>query len=676
MSAPKAPQRPYVHREHGVERPDPFHWMREREDPELLPYIQAENAYMEAGQQHLAGTRESLYAESLSRVQEDDQQPPVKDGPFFTYTRTETGKAYPVYCRKPVDGGPEQVMLDPNALEHAYISIGALETSPDRTRMVYAIDTSGGEVYDLVVIDLESGRELDRLTGTAGNVCWGDDGHLYYTVHDDAWRPFRLFRHALGDAQDQDTLLHQEDDTRFRVHIARTRSDRFVMVGIHASNTGEIRCLDAQDPQATLRLLVPRLEGREVDLSHQGERWLVHTNGEKRDGVQQFLEFALFSAPLDAPMEWTELVPHRPDVQLVGVHAFAEHIVLSERSGGLKQLRVLDQRTGADWKIPLQDDPAVQWMGANPEYTQRTLRYGSCSLITPSSVLQIDLDTREEVLLKQTPVPGYDSGAYRSERVFVTAPDGAEIPVALVWHEDTLLQDAPTLLYGYGSYGAVIDPWFSVSRPSLLDRGVVYAVAQVRGGGAKGRAWYEDGKLQRKQNSFGDFIAVARWLIDSGRSSADKLAIQGGSAGGLLMGAVINQAPELFCACVAQVPFVDVVSTMLDESIPLTTNEWEEWGNPQKPEPFQWMLAYSPYDNVSAQDYPALLVVSGMNDPRVQYWEPTKWVAKLRATSTGDRPIFLKTHMGAGHAGQSGRYGRLEDAALVNAFVLDRLSLA
>lgn len=670
MPAPIAPKRPYTHTEHGVQRSDPYHWMREREDPELLPYVNAENAHMEAGLAHLAPLRKALFDESLSRIQEDDAQPPVKDGPWESYTRTVAGAAYPVYCRQPRGGGAEQVLLDPNQMDHKYISIGAFEVSPDHSRLAYAIDTSGGEVYEAVVIDLASGEELGRLKEISGNIAWANDNQtLLYTIHDQAWRPFRLLRHRLGTPQDQDALLWEEEDTRFRLSIARTRSNRFLVCGVHASTTGEVRVLDAEDP-SELRMLIPRKEGREIDVSHQGERWLIHTNGEKVDGVQQYLEFALFQAPLDAPMDWQPLVPHRADVQLLGASAFEHHIVLSERSGGLKTLRILDQKTGADWTLPMEQDPALQWMGSNPEWGQRTLRYGTSSLITPGQLLEVDLDTRVQTLLKETPVPNYTAANYRSERRWVTAPDGAEIPVAMCWHKDTKLQDAPTLLYGYGSYGVVIDPHFSTARPSLLDRGVVYAIAQVRGGGAKGRAWYEDGKLKNKQNSFGDFIAVARKLIADGVTSPGKLVIQGGSAGGLLMGATVNQAPELFAACIAQVPFVDVVSTMLDESIPLTTNEWEEWGNPAIREPFDWMLAYSPYDQVCAQDYPAMLVISGLNDPRVQYWEPTKWVAKLRAVGTGGAPIWLKTHMGAGHAGQSGRYGRLDDAAFVNAFAL------
>lgn len=675
MSAPVAPKRPYAHTEHGVQRSDPYHWMREREDPELLPYIEAENAHTEAGLAHLEPLRKALFDEALSRIQEDDAQPPVKDGPWQSYTRTVAGAAYSVYCRQPRGGGEEQVLLDPNTLDFEYISIGAFQVSPDHSRLAYAIDTNGGEVFDAVVIDLASGAELTRLKGISGNIAWANDNQtLLYTIHDSAWRPFRLLSHRIGTPQDQDTLLWEEEDTRFRVSIARTRSDRFLMCGIHASTTSEVRVLDADAP-TDLRLLVPRLEGREVQLTHQGARWLIHTNGEKVDGVQQYLEFALFQAPLDAPMDWQPLVPHRAEVQLLSVSAFAEHIVLTERSGGLKTLRILDQKTGSDWTLPLAQDPGLQWMGANPEWDQRTLRYGTCSMITPEELLEIDLDTREQTLLKRTPVPNYDPTDFRSERRWVTAPDGAQIPVALCWHKDTVLSKAPTLLYGYGSYGIVVDPYFSTTRPSLLKRGVVYAIAQIRGGGAKGRAWYEAGKLEHKQNTFTDFVAVARHLIDQGVSTPETLVIQGGSAGGLLMGAVINQAPELFAGCIAQVPFVDVVSTMLDESIPLTTNEWEEWGNPAIEAPFHWMHAYSPYDQARPQDYPALLVVSGLNDPRVQYWEPTKWVAKLRDTGTGSAPIWLKTHMGAGHAGQSGRYGRIQDAAFVYAFALEQMGL-
>jgi oligopeptidase B len=475
----------------------------------------------------------------------------------------------------------------------------------------------------------------------------------------------------LGTPPEDDAVILREPDTRFRVSVSRTRSGRFLVLTCAASRSTEVHLLAADAPDSDPRLVAARQPEHEYSVTHQGERLLIRSNA---DGA---LNFKLMEAP-EAGGPWTELVPHRDDVHLTGVTGFADWYVLQERESARRQVRVVDLKTGAAWVAPADETASVSWVGDNREYGARVLRYGYSSMKTPESVFEIDLDTRARAMRKRAPVlGGFAPDDYHSTRWEIPAPDGALIPVSVVWRGDaTPPADAPTLLYGYGSYGMSVDPRFSSARLSLLDRGVVYAIAHIRGSSARGRAWYEAGRTAQKQNTFTDVIAVARALVDRGVTRPDRLAIRGGSAGGLLMGACMNQAPALFRAAVAQVPFVDVVSTMLDESIPLTTNEWEEWGDPRSREDFERMRAWSPYDNVAAAEYPALLITSGLNDPRVQYWEPTKWMARLRHRVTTRGPLLLKTHMGAGHGGKSGRYGRLEGEARTFGFLLDQLGLA
>lgn len=697
MNPPIAPRRPHVHTEHGHERHDPWFWLRDRDDPEVIAYLEAENRYTEAALAHLEGLRKTLFEEMRSRIQEDDISAPVPWGGYWYYRRTVQGLSYPIYCRRRGSmDAPEQVLLDVNELarDHEYTSLGAFEISPDHRRLAYAVDHSGREIYDVRIKDLETGEHLpDALIGIWPDLVWAPDGRtLFYTTLDATLRPWRLHRHTLGAAQSADPIVFEEPDERFRVSAYRTRSDAYIVLAVRSALTTECHVLPADRPDGAFRCLQPRHTGMRYTVEHQGDRFLVLTNdsddaeGRHNDDA---IGFKLVEAPLDTRgrADWREIVPHRPGVTLERVDAFAGHVVLTERAHGLERLRVLvpeGEGFGSPWRdddhLVALPDPAYELgLEQNPTYDTSELRFAYSSLGRPRTVYAYDVRTRARTIVKQDSVLGdFDPDRYVVERLHATAPDGTQVPISLVRRRDAATGPGPLLLYGYGSYGISIDPGFSSVRLSLIDRGVAFAIAHVRGGGDLGKPWHEAAKFQGKMHTFQDFIACAEHLIATGRTSPDRLAIMGGSAGGMLMGAVINMRPELFRCCVAQVPFVDVVTTMLDESLPLTANEWEEWGDPRDPAMFRAMLQYSPYDNVRDQRYPDLLVTSGLNDPRVQYWEPTKWVAALRAkVSEAHRSlVLLRTNMGAGHQGRSGRYGYLEERAFDYAFVLDRLGLA
>jgi oligopeptidase B len=686
LQPPVAEQREHVHHEHGVDRTDPYHWLRYRDDPAVMAYIQAENAYTDAVIEPLAPLQQQLYDGMLARVQETHSSPPFRHGDHLYYSRTEQGRSYEILCRKaPEEGAPEQVLLDENALAEGsdYFELGTWEPSPDHSLLAHTIDTAGDEIYRLQVKDLSSGELLpDLIEGCYWSVQWAADGQsLFYLTLDDALRPWRVYRHALGTDQADDVLVHQEDDERFHVHLGKTRSGAFITITMASTITTEVRVLPADQPAGSFELVAPRHHGMEYSIAHHGDRFWITTNDCDDDqGVHAdcALNFHLVSAPTSSHSRdaWSPAIPHRPDVRLLGVEAFAGHLVLRERQEGLLRLRSWVPTTDASVSVTLPEDSYVLWREDNPEYASESYRFGYSSMVTPDSIFEAQLGTGALELLEELPVPGYDRSLYTTERLWVTARDGASVPMAIVHRSDLMLDGSnPALLFGYGAYGVSYDAEWDATALALLDRGFVVGIAQVRGGGDLGRPWYEAGKLEHKANSFHDFIDCAEHLVAAGYTAPERLAVSGTSAGGLLMGAVTNIRPDLFAVVLAHVPFVDVVSTMLDESIPLTAIEWEEWGDPRQPEPFATMLAYSPYDQVSAQAYPAMLVTSGLNDPRVQYWEPTKWVAKIRATGTGDAPLLLRTHMGAGHAGSSGRYGHLEDRALDYAFVLDVLGL-
>jgi oligopeptidase B len=677
---------PHQLTEHGDVRSDDWYWLRNRDDPEVIAYLEAENAYAEAALAPLAPLRERIFDEIKSRVQETDESAPVAEGPWEYTSRTLEGSQYGVHCRRPRGAGPESatVVLDENILAtgHDYFALGGFEVTPDHRVLAYSVDFDGSERYTLRFRDLETGADLpDVVENVTYGLAWADDARTcFYVRPDDAMRPYEVWRHTLGTPAADDVLVLREDDERFYVGVERTRSGRFVLIDVSSKLTSEVWFVPTAAPTAELRVVEPREQGHEYAVEHHwsealGDRFLILTNqgGRARN-------FELDTTPTEAPARanWTALVPHRDDVKLDSVNAFAEHLVLSERANGLERLRVMHVGTGDIREIEMPDPVYSVWVGPNPEFATRTLRYGYTSLVAPVTDVDYDMDTRAATIVKTQPVlGGYDPTQYVSARQWATATDGTKVPISLVHRRDTPIDgSAPALLYGYGSYEISTDPSFRPSRLSLLDRGFVFAIAHIRGGGEMGRQWYEAGRLEHKANTFTDFVACAEHLVASGYTSPARLAARGGSAGGLLMGAVANLRPDLFAAIVAEVPFVDVVTTMLDPSLPLTVTEWEEWGDPREPEAYARMKAYSPYDNVRAADYPALLVTTGLNDPRVQYWEPAKWVAKLRVLSTSGKPILLRTEMGAGHGGPSGRYDAWRDEAIVLAFVCDAVGAA
>jgi oligopeptidase B len=707
LPPPRAPRRAHVVTAHGDGREDPWFWLRDREDPAVLTYLEAENAYTAQETAPLGELRATLFEEMKARIKETDMSVPARRGPWWYYTRTEEGRDYAIHCRRPArgpdelppagePGDEEQVILDENRLAEGsdYFALGGAVVSHDHDWLAYATDRLGNEKYELRFRPLDAetspGIAPESVPDVGYGLAWSaETDYMFYVRLDEAQRPFQVWRHRLGSDPGGDVLVLEEPDRRFALGIGSTRDAAVVLIGLHSTNTTEWLSIPSATPLVQPAVVMPRREGIEYAIDHLspasgGQGWFVAlTNEDAKD-------FRVLGAPDSGTPAWRELVPHRPGVRVEDVDAFAGALVLSERTEAQTHVRILPLSEGGDpaavdllessWIIPSAESPSSTWFGVNPEPDTRTIRFGRTSMVTPSSVLQIRLDTREETLLKQEPVLGdFESSRYRTYRAWAPAPDGTEVPVSVV-HRRGLELPAPCLLYGYGAYEISIDPSFSHHRLSLLDRGMVFAIAHVRGGGEMGRAWYEDGRMEHKENTFSDFIACAHHLVEVGIARSDALAGRGGSAGGLLIGAVANQAPELFRALVAEVPFVDCVTTMLDDELPLTVGEWEEWGNPAAHEEAYWrMLGYSPYDNVTAENpgggrrtYPDLFVTAGLNDPRVAYWEPAKWVAKLRHVSPSTR-VLLRTELGAGHGGPSGRYESWREEALVYAFLLDAL---
>ena len=661
---------------HGDRRVDAYAWLRDRDDAAVIAHLEAENAYTEAMTAQSAGLRERLFTEIVGRIQQTDTGAPVPHGPWMYYSRTEEGRQYPILCRRPRpghDGGGEQVILDQNALAegHGYLRVGDAEVSPDHRLLAYTVDTDGSELFRLRIRDLQTGRDLDdAVERIYYSLAWAsDNATLFYTRPDQAMRPWQVWRHRLGSG-DADTLVVQEDDERFFASVSRSRSGALILVSLESKVTTEVRVLRADAADAEPAIVEPRRQGHEYSVDHHGETLYIVSNDDA-------VNFRLMAAPLATPgrESWREVVAHREDVKLDGVDLFARHMALYERAGGMRRISVRRIADGATVVVDQPESVYTAAPGTNHEWDTGTLRFEYTSLVTPRSAIDIGMESGERVVVKQEPVlGGYDPAQYVTERLWATAPDGVRVPISTVRRRDTPLDGtAPALLYGYGSYEISTEPAFASTRLSLLDRGFVYAIAHVRGGGEMGRRWYEDGKLAHKRNTFTDFVACADHLVATGWTSHDRLAIRGGSAGGLLIGAVLNLRPDLAAAAVAQVPFVDVVTTMLDATLPLTVTEYEEWGNPNDPEVYRRMLGYSPYDNLHAADYPAVLATAGLNDPRVGYWEPAKWVARLRALRSGDRPVLLQTEMGAGHGGPSGRYEGWRKEAFALAFVLDNL---
>jgi oligopeptidase B len=685
FTPPVAPRRPHVLKAHGDERVDEWYWLRDRDNPEVMTYLEAENEYAKEALLHTEGLQERIFEEITGRIQQTDVSAPVRRGEWDYFSRTIEGLQYPLHGRRPAGrptGEDEVVLLDENALagDSGFFSLGAFAVSPNQRLLAYSIDFTGSERYELRFRDVERGVDLaDVVPDTYYGLAWAsDDRTVLYTRPDDAMRPWQVWRHELGTPAEHDVLVYEEDDERYFVDVERTRTGKYLLITSHSKVTTEVRFVSADNPGETPRVVAERRSGGEYFVEHHwsrtdGDRFYIVTND---DGAENF---KLMLTPVASPgrEHWREVVPHRPDVRLDAVDAFADHLVLSERADALEQLRVLRLADG-DLHVIEQPEPVYSaGVGPNFEFDTHTLRYVYTSLATPMSSYDYDLDSGDTTLVKRQPVlGGYDPSQYRTERLWATAPDGARVPISLVARIDVARDgNAPTLLYGYGSYEASIEPAFSPIRLSLLERGWVYAIAHIRGGGELGRGWYEAGKLLDKQHTFDDFIASAEHLVTQRYTSPARLAARGASAGGLLMGAVVNRRPDLFRAVVAQVPFVDALTTILDETLPLTVTEWDEWGNPvADPEVYRYMKSYSPYDNVTAQRYPAILVTAGLNDSRVSYWEPAKWVAKLRATKTDDGLIVLKTELGAGHGGPSGRYDAWRDEALVLAFLIDQVA--
>ncbi len=673
LTPPIAKTVPKTDTQHGDSRTDNYFWMREKSDPEVIAYLEAENAYSDAVLASTKELQETLYGEMKGRIQETDLSVPYRLGNYFYYSRTEEGKQYPIRCRKHGSlDAPEEVTLDLNVLAegHSYLGLGAYTVSDDGNLLAFSTDVTGFRQYTLQVKDLRTGELLpDKVEKTISVVWAADNKTLFYTVEDDAKRSHRLYRHTLGSA-DADTLIYEETDALFRIQAQRSRSKAFLFLTSESSKTTEVRYLPGEQPDTDWTVFRPRETDHRYYVDHHGDHFFVRTDKDAKN-------FRIVSTPLDAPNEWTEFIAHDPAITREDMDFFVHHAVISEREGGLEQVRVIELSSRVSHKVTYPEPSYTVSLDTNPEVNTEVIRYRYQSQITPASVYDYDMNSQVKTLLKQTPVlGGYDPNLYIAERIEATAADGTRIPISLVYKRGVEKNgNAPLLLYGYGSYGISMPAAFSSNRLSLLDRGVTFAVAHIRGGGDLGEDWREAGKLHVKRNTFTDFIACAEFLIREKYTSPGHLAIQGGSAGGLLMGAVINLRPDLFQAVLSQVPFVDVLNTMLDDTLPLTVGEYLEWGNPNVKDDYEYMRTYCPYTNIDAKTYPNLLVKTSLNDSQVMYWEAAKYTAKLRAHKTDTHTLLLKTNMGAGHGGSSGRYDALRETAFDYAFLLTQLGI-
>ena len=670
-SQPVAEKRPVTLELHGDTRVDDYYWLRERENPEVISFLEDENAHTEKTLAPFSGLQGILFDEMKSRIKQEDQSAPYRLGEYFYYVRYEDGNEYPIYARKKGSlDAPEFVMLDVNELagDAAFFALRNFSVSPDGTTAGYGVDTAGRRFYDLYFMDIES-RELlpDKIENTTSNFEWANDNQtiLYGKQHTDTLRSYRIFRHRLGDADD--SLVYEEPDEENYLSLSKSRSNAFFYLASSQTVSSEVRYISADSPEDPPTVFLPREENHEYSVTDGVDRFYVTTN----DGAKNF---KLMEAPLDDTSRdaWTEVIGHRDDALLENVDVFENHIVATITEKGLDQLEVIDRSDGATKRVAFDEAVYTAYASSNYEFNTDLLRYKYESLTTPESTYDYNLTTEEHGLVKEEEVVGnFDRDNYQTERLFATARDGTEVPISIVYRKGTEKNGQnPLLQYAYGSYGSSSSPYFSANRLSLLDRGFVYAIAHIRGGSEMGREWYFDGRQLNKKNTFTDFIDVSKFLIDEGYTSPAHLYAQGGSAGGLLMGAVLNMAPEYYNGVLAAVPFVDVVTTMLDEDIPLTSGEWDEWGDPHEKEFYDYMLSYSPYDNVAKQDYPNILVTTGLHDSQVQYWEPAKWVAKLREHKTDSNMLVLKTDMSAGHGGKTGRFRRLEDASLYYSFFI------
>jgi oligopeptidase B len=673
---PVAAKQPHATTIHGVTLTDDYFWLREKSHPEVITYLEAENAYTDAVMAPTKGLQETLYKEMLGRIKQTDLSVPYRLGEYVYYSRTEEGKQYPYMCRRKGSmAGAEEILLDLNTLAegHSYLGVGAQRVSDDGNWLAYSLDTTGYRQYTLHVKDLKTGQTLAEKIERVGSVVWATDNKtLFYTTEDAvSKRSDKFWRHTVG-APDND-LLYEEKDELFDVNAARSLDKKVVFLGSYAKTSTELRYMLADDPKSPLKVVLPRATDHEYDVDHYNGLFYITTNKGAKN-------FKVVTAPMSdpSPARWTTFIEHNPAIKINGLSFFKHHIVVSEREGGLTQLRVLDPKSKRSHRISTDEPDYALSLANNPEFDTTTIRFNYQSMVTPSSVYEYDLNARTRTLLKRQEVlGGYDPSRYEAKRLWAVARDGTKVPMSIV-HKKGIAIDgkAPLLLYGYGSYGASGAPTFSSSRLSLLDRGVIYVNAYIRGGGELGEEWREQGRMMKKMNTFTDFIDCADYLVRSQYTSSDRLVIQGGSAGGLLVSAVTNMRPDLFKAVVSQVPFVDVINTMLDASLPLTTSEYLEWGNPNEKPAFDYMMTYSPYDNVKATNYPAMLIQVSLNDSQVPYWEGTKLAAKLRAMKTDKHPLLVKANMGAGHGGSSGRYDALRETAFTYAFILWQMGVS
>ena len=676
IAAPVAKILPKQLKKHNQVRTDNYFWLNDRENPEVIDYLNQENAYYDAMTAHTKDFQKSLFEEMKGRIKEDDQSVPYLYNGYYYITRYEKGQDYPIYSRKKGSlDAKEEILFDCNELAkgHTFFQLGGLSVSPDNRFASFGVDTVGRRIYTIQIKNLETNEVLsDVIENATGGSVWANDNHtLFYTRQDKVTlRANQIFKHKLGTTADKDVLVYEEKDDTFNVSVGKEKSKKYIVIGAESTLTTEYRILNSDTPDAEFKVFQPRVRGLEYSISHFGDSFYILTNKDKATN------FKLMKTPENATEKkhWKEVLAHREDVLIEDIEIFSNYLVVEERSNGLNHIRIMPWSGEGEYYLPFGSETYNAYTTTNVDFDTDILRYSYQSMATPSSVIDFNMKTTVKEIKKEQAVLGgqFDKNNYVEERVWATAKDGVKVPISVVYRKD-LKKDGsnPLLLYAYGSYGVTMEPYFSTTRLSLLDRGFIYAIAHIRGGEDLGRQWYEDGKLLKKKNTFTDFIDCSQFLIQEKYTSPAHLYAEGGSAGGLLMGAVVNMAPELYHGVIAQVPFVDVITTMLDDSIPLTTGEYDEWGNPNKKEYYDYMVSYSPYDNVKEQVYPNLFVSTGLHDSQVQYWEPAKWVAKLRTHKKGNTNLYLHTNMDAGHGGASGRFEALKELAKEFAFLLD-----
>jgi oligopeptidase B len=673
-SPPKAKKIPKELTIHGDSRIDNYYWLKERDNPEVIDYLKAENTYTDAVMAHTKDLQEKLFNEIVGRIKQTDESVPYKKNGYFYYDRYEEGNEYPIYCRKKgTMDTEEEILLNVNEMAkgHNYFHVRSLSTSSDNQLLAFGVDTIGRRKYIIRFKNLATGELLDdKIENTNGSAAWANDNRtVFYTTKDETLRPYKILKHKLGEVND--TEVYHEQDSTFDCYVYKSKSDKYLMIISDHTLSTEYRFLNADQPDGTFKVVHPREKDLEYHVDHYKDKFYIRTNWQAKN-------FKLMETPVTRTNKkyWKDVIGHRENVLLENMELFKNFLVLQERKNGLTQLRIIKWHDMNDHYLDFGEPAYVAYISDNPEFDTDVLRYTYMSLTTPKSTFDYNMKTKEKKLMKQQEVVGdFAPSDYQTERLMAEARDGTKIPISLVYKKDKKKENMPLLLYGYGSYGYSMDPYFSSVRLSLLDRGFIYAIAHIRGGQEMGRWWYEDGKLFKKKNTFTDFIDCGKYLVEKKYTSPQKLFAEGGSAGGLLMGAVMNMQPDLFKGFIAAVPFVDIVTTMSDESIPLTTAEYDEWGNPNEKDYYEYILSYSPYDNVEAKQYPALLVTTSLHDSQVQYWEPAKWVAKLRELKTDNNLLLLKTDMEAGHSGTTGRFKQYRDTALEYAFILDQAGI-